>query len=602
MTALHLRMAIALACASLSACGREPATPAAPSGSANASMRFSDVSADSGISFSHHFLDSESGSTYRINPYDHGSGLAIADVDGDGLEDVYFCDFLGPNALYRNLGGLRFEDITARANVAVDRSLSVGAAFGDFDGDGDPDLYVTSYRGGNRLFANRGDGSFDDVTQQAGVGYSGHSNGATWFDCDNDGDLDLYVCNIGGFTKDTVSEEANYAFVGVALPFVQVAATPDNRNAGEADLLYVNQGDGRFIEQAKQRGLDSGEWNGDVAVSDIDIDGDLDLYTSNMFGANHLFENIGAGQFLEITDSALKRTSWGGMGARFFDANGDEWPDLLVVDMHSDMWIKTDGLGLVRAAEKFNTPLGSSVGGGKVIASNEETQAKAVLFGNTFFQGKGGAKFIERSREVGLETWWPWGIAVGDFDNDSHEDLFLPAGMGFPFPYWPNQLLRNEGGHFVDVARVAGIEPPKGGENLSGKTIRGLPMSKSSRAAAVADLDRDGDLDLVVANFNGPPTLLRNDSPARAALRLQLVEKNGRPSFGARVRVVLKGRTIQRELANAGGYLTQSSAILHIGLGTATAVERLEVSYPGAAAPLVIENPKLGEVLRVVRP
>ncbi len=593
---------VALSVALCAACDNAKDPQPSPEQVAATTIRFKDVTAASGISFSHHFLDSENGSTYRVNPYDHGSGVAIADVDGDGREDIYFCDFLGPNALYRNLGGLRFEDITARAGVVVERSLSVGAAFGDCDGDGDPDLYVTSYRGGNRLFANQGDGTFKDVTEKSGVGYVGHSNGTTWFDCDNDGDLDLYLCNIGKFTTETVSQEANYAYQGVALPFAQVAAAPDARNPGEADILYVNQGDGTFRDETAARGINSSEWNGDVAASDIDRDGDMDLYVSNMFGKNHLFENSGGGQFKEITDTSLQRTSWGGMGARFFDANGDEWPDLYVVDMHSDMWTKSETLEQVQAGLKFNTPLGTSVGGGKPISSNEETQSKATLFGNTFFENLGSRKFQERSREAGLETWWPWGIAVGDFDNDGQEDLYLPAGMGFPYPYWPNQLLHNEGGHFVDVAKAAGIEPPLGGVNLPGKAIKGREMTKSSRAAALADFDADGDLDLVVANFNQAPYLLRNDSPKRAALRLQLVEKSGRPSFGARVRVVAGGMIIHRELYNAGGYLTQSSAILHIGLGDSTKVERIDIDYPGGANTFAVDNPPLGEVVRVVRP
>jgi hypothetical protein len=590
-----------LALGLLAACDSKP--PPAPAVQEEPSpIRFTDVTAQSGIDFVHHFLDSESGSTYRINPYDHGSGVAVADVDGDGREDVYFCDFLGPNGLYRNLGEMRFENVTEKAGVALGRSLSVGAAFGDCDGDGDPDLYVTSYRGGNRLFSNRGDGTFEDVTERAGVGYTGHSNGATWFDCDNDGDLDLYLCNIGRFTLDTVSQEAAYAYAGVALPFQQVAGAPDTRNPGEADILYVNRGDGTFADETAARGIVSAEWNGDVAVSDLDRDGDLDLYVSNMFGKNHLFQNRGGGKFAEITDSALGRTSWGGMGSRFFDANGDEWPDLYVVDMHSDMWVRTENLEQVRAGEKFNTPLGTSIAGGKPIAGPEDSGSKFHLFGNTFFENQGSAKFVERSQEVGLETWWPWGIAVGDFDNDGREDLYLPAGMGFPYPYWPNQLLRNEGGRFRDVGAEAGLEPPAGGETLPGRKIAGRALTRSSRAAATADFDGDGDLDVVVANFNAAPYLLRNDSPQQNALRLSLVDRNGRPSFGARVRVQSQGRVVHRELAHGGGYLTQSSAILHVGLGTRTQVERIDIDYPGGSHTFAIENPALGEVVRVVRP
>lgn len=602
MSSLFTRLALLSSCCLWASCDRSSPVPAVVSeGPATTEIRFVDVTAASNIAFSHHFLDGESGSTYRVNPYDHGSGLAIADFDGDGLDDVYFCDFLGPNALYRNVGGMKFEDVTARAGVAVSDKLSVGAAFGDCDGDGDADLYVTTYRGGNVLFANNGDGTFRDVTATAGVGYVGHSNGATWFDCDSDGDLDLYLCNIGRFTTDTVSEEANYAFSGVALPFAQVAAAPDNKNPGEADILYVNRGDGTFADETAARGIASAEWNGDATVSDIDRDGDLDLYTSNMFGANHLFENQGDGRFVEITER-LGRTSWGGMGARFFDGNDDEWPDLYVVDMHSDMWLDPDEIGQVVPEAKFNNALGASVGGGARIDSSEQTQSKATLFGNTFFEGAVQREFRESSSAFGLESWWPWGIAVGDFDNDGHEDLFVSAGMGYPFPYWPNRLLQKQGTRFVDVALPAGVEPPLGGEFLPGRTIRGAAMSKSSRASATADFDGDGDLDLVVANFNGPPYLFENRSPRRPALRLALVETNGRPSFGARVRVAAGGRSIHRELHNAGGYLTQSSAVLHIGLGRAEKVERLEVHYPGAPRPVPIEVPSIDEVLRVVRP
>src|SRR5262249_15780254 len=153
-----------------------------------------------------------------------------------------------------------------------------------------------------------------------------------------------------------------------------------------------------------------------------DLDGDPDLYVSNMFGPNHLYRNTGKGTFEDVTDAALKRTSWGGMGARFFDANGDEWPDLYVVDMHSDMVSIPKNPLDVQEHAKYDTLLSTALVNGqlvaanrKVIASPDETQAKRVLFGNTFFLNKGDGTFEERSAEANLENYWPWGVAAGDF-------------------------------------------------------------------------------------------------------------------------------------------------------------------------------------------
>jgi hypothetical protein len=582
----------------LGAAPPQAAPPSGPSGGP-ALPKFVDVLPQSGVAFRHHFLDSESGSTYHINPYDHGSGVCVVDVDGDGRDDLYFLDFQGTNALYLNRGGFKFEDVTAKAGVAVARAIKVGAAFGDYDKDGDLDLYVTTYRGGNHLFRNQGGATFEDVSAAACVAYRGHSSGATWLDHDVDGDLDLFLCNIGKFTTDAVSKEVEYAYAGESFALDEIVKGVDGRVLGEGCVLYENQGDGTFVDATKKAGLGADEWNGDVAVSDVDLDGDPDLYVSNMFGPNHLFVNRGDGTFEDRTRTALGRTSWGGMGARFLDADGDPWPDLYVVDMHSDMGAIPPKEEDVDEAAKFDTLRALKAPGGKVIASNDETRSKWLLFGNTYFRNRGDGTFSEESAKARLETWWPWGIAVGDFNDDGAEDLFVPSGMGYPFYYWPNRLLVNDGaGRFVESSAKAGLEPPPGGPTLA-LQIRGRACTRSSRAAATGDLDGDGDLDLVVNNFNHEPYLFRNDSPPGRSLRLRLRDRAKSPAFGARVVVTAGDRKISRELQNAQGYLTQSSAVLHVGLGAATKVDQVEVFWPGKKTPQVVAGPALDTVVVV---
>jgi enediyne biosynthesis protein E4 len=162
-------------------------------------FQFTDRVAESGITFKHHIVD-DAGKTYKAAHYDHGTGIAVADVDGDGLLDIYFVSQVGGNQLWKNLGGGKFQDITASAGVAVPGKVSVSASFADIDNDGDPDLYVTTVRGGNTLFENDGRGHFKDISAAAGVGYVGHSSAAVFFDYDKDGRLDLFLVNVGRYT------------------------------------------------------------------------------------------------------------------------------------------------------------------------------------------------------------------------------------------------------------------------------------------------------------------------------------------------------------------------------------------------------------------
>lgn len=563
-------------------------------------VRFVDVLKESGIEFQHHFFRSEQGENYRMNQYDHGSGVLVADVNNDGLMDIYLLDFLGPNALYINRGKFKFEETAKKSGIDLPEDVSVGGAFGDYDNDGDSDLYVTTYHTGNYLFRNRGDGTFEDVSEKAGVAHTGHSSAALWFDYDLDGDLDLYVTNIGAFTTSETSPDAPYARRGINLPLNYIVGNPEADHGGEPDLLFRNNGDGTFSDVTRQSGIDSRQWNGDVTTGDYDADGYPDLYTSNMFGANNLYRNNRNGTFTNVTQQVLGRTSWGAMGALFFDATNDGRPELYVVDMHSDMWTHEDPRGVVDPGVKYDTPRGKMAKGWKVVKNPRETRAKKVLFGNTYFLNQGNNSFVERSEASGLENFWPWGIVAEDFNGDGWVDVFVAAGMGYPFVYWPNLLLTNTGRglRFEESAEAAGIEPPVRGKTIEGFTIKGSPFARSSRAAAAADFDGDGDVDLVTNNFNHEPYLLRNDTPKGHYLQVRLRGKTAnRDGLGARVKVSSGDLVQHRETHSSGGYLTQSSPILHFGLGHRSKVERVEVLWPGSKVAQVELDPEIDTLL-----
>lgn len=574
---------------------------------------FSHVLNESAIRFRHTAIDSETGTTWKLNQYDHGSGVLVADVNNDGRDDIYFLNFVGDNGLWMNRGNGMFEDATQKAGIAMSGVISVGGAFGDFDNDGDQDLYVTSYRGRNRLFRNRGDGTFDDVTTTAGVGYSGHSSSATWFDYDNDGKLDLYLANIGAFTIDTLAEQAGY-YVGFNLPFPDLASNYD-KNRGEKNLLFRNQGNGRFVEVAEKAGVATNGWNGDCAVSDFDGDGFLDLYVTDMFGPNQLYRNRGDGTFEDLTAKTLRRTSWGAIGARFFDANNDGWPDLYVVDMHSDMWMSQSWKGSRARMEeatnkstklfekaKFPTAFGPRPGDKDVRGDFSKIRHPNVIYGNSYFVSQGKGVFQEASDAANLETFWPWAIATGDLDDDGWQDIFVASGMGYPYYYWPNQVFRNRrDGTFEQVAEAWKIEPPPGGRYLD-REIGGTPMVRSSRSAAFLDFDEDGDLDIVVANFNHEPYLIRNNQSSGNHLNVKLVGRSiARDAIGTSVELFASDLHQVQWVTNAAGYLSQSTRTLHFGLGARKSVDRIVIHWKKGKSQ-TIKTPDASRLLVVAEP
>jgi hypothetical protein len=556
---------------------------------------FQDQAEEAGITFRMAFLPGEQGAKFKTNLYDHGCGVAIGDFNGDGLDDIYFVNQLGRNALYQNQGNGKFADVTAAAGVGLGDRVCAAATWADYNNEGRQSLFVTSTRGGNVLFKNLGNGRFKDVTKQAGLSHIGHSQTAVFFDYDNDGYLDLFVTNTAEWTEAELDKSKTYHPGGQDL--TDLAASKIDYN-----ILYHNNRDGTFTDVTAKAGLRGKGWGGDVAVFDYNEDGYLDILVTNMFGASQLYRNNGNGTFTDVTKETLGRTSFGAIGCKTFDFNNDGKLDLLIVDMHSDMWLPPRGYPVLEEmAREHPDQKYPDVWGPwrqydpKAFAEREQQwrdmfhiRYQDVIFGNTLFRNRGGGKFEEVSDRAGMETFWPWGIATGDFDNDGYEDVFLASGMGYPYFYWPNALMMNNGdGTFTDRARTAGIEPPRRGIYLP-EPIGGEPAARSSRAAATADFDGDGRLEIVTNNFNDRPYYFKNRFPRKNYVAFRLhgsrsrrhPRGSNRDAIGALVRIYVGKQIMVRQVQAAGGYLSQSSKTVHFGLGDRKHIDRVVIRWP----------------------
>ena len=570
-------------------------------------FQFADRVKESGITFVNRIVD-DAGLYYKPIHYDHGNGVAVADVDGDGLPDVYFTSQLGGNELWKNLGGGKFRNITKEAGVALAGRVSVTASFADIDNDGDQDLFVTTVRGGNVLFENDGHGHFRDISKEAGVDHVGHSSGAVFFDFDRDGLLDLYVCNVGQYTTD---RKRNGAFVGTADGF----SGHLHPERSEAAILYKNLGHNRFKDVTAAMGLGNAGWSGDASVADLNGDGFPDLYALNMQGSDHYYENQGGRRFVDKTARLFPRTSWGSMGIKFFDYDNDGRPDLLVTDMHSDM---SQTVGPER--EKLKSEM-------KWTADFLQGDASKFIFGNSFFHNLGASKMEEISDRLGVENYWPWGPSVGDVNADGWQDVFIASSMNYPFRYGINSLLlNNRGSKFLDSEFIVGIEPRRGGrthtpwfevdcssspdssskgcQGRKGKVTVMAPLG--SRSSVMFDLDQDGDLDIVTNDFNSEPQVLISNLAQRHAVHWLAVALLGttsnRNGLGAVVRVSAGGRMLTQWNDGKSGYLSQSVLPLYFGLGDATKIDRVEVDWPSGLKQTITTGLSPNTTLRVTEP
>lgn len=569
---------------------------------------FTDRWEESGIRFEHRAVD-DGAKDYKAVHYDHGNGLAAADVDGDGRLDLYFVNQLGASQLWRNLGRGKFEDITATAGVALADKVCVAASFADIDNDGKPDLFVTTVRMGNVLFKNLGGGKFKDITAESGITVkrAAHSSGAVFFDFNKDGLLDLFVANVGVYTRNEKGRGGFYLGRSDAFQGWQFAAR------SEQSILYQNLGGGTFEDVSRKMGLEHKGWSGDATFCDLNQDGYPDLYVPSMSGDDKFYENDRGQRFVEKTAAYFPKTPWGAMGVKFFDYNLDGLMDLYVTDMHSDMTsgqIKAGDQDFSPRFEKQKSDVWCSVEWSPAALQG----ATNNILGNAFYQNQGQGKFVEVSAKVGAETYWPWGVSVADLNADGYEDIFVTAGMGYPLRYAINSLLLNESGQrFVDSEFVLGVEPRQGNRiekefftlDCSGDDKRhplcqgksgivSVTGTTSSRSSVAFDLDDDGDLDLVTNEWNDRPQVLVSNLSEKKPihhLKLKLVGTvSNRDGLGATVKVQCGPKTYTRFHDGKSGYLAQSSMPLYFGLDAAAKVDRIEVLWASGKKQLLTEK------------
>lgn len=565
--------------------------------SPTADRLFAAVTAEaSGLEFANNITESDS-LNYFTYPYLFlGGGVAAADFDGDGLTDLFFTGNMVDNRLYRNLGGLRFEDVTPLSGTAGGGRWAMGATITDINADGLPDIYVcvSGPEGSdrrNQLFINTGNFSFDEQAARYGLDDASPSVQATAFDYDGDGLQDLFV--------------ANYPNVPVSRGNAFYAGKMKENKPEDAAHLYRNSGNGQYEEvgdgaRVQRFGLTLG-----LLARDLNGDERTDLYLSNDFNVpDYLYLNRGEGRFTERMAEAMPHTSMFGMGVDGGDPNGDGLADLFQLDMTpADYKRARTNMATMRPASFF-----------AAVEMGLHYQYMQNSFQLNAGTDTGGTPhFTDISRLTGTATTdWSWGVLFADLDNDGREDLYITNGMKRDVndndanaAFADDSFFsKPEDRDYRDLPSepVANFAFRNDGElgftNM--QETWGLNQAGFSNGFVAADLDNDGDLDLAVNNLDAPVTLLENTSNANY-LTLHLRGGAQNPfALNAKVELTAGGRKQFRELTLTRGYLSSQPRELHFGLGTTGTVDSLVVRWPGGLTS-VLTNVAANQLLTIDR-
>jgi len=522
-----------------------------------------------------------------------GAGVCVGDCDRDGWPDIYITDYDRGNRLYRNLGNWHFTNVTERAGVGGIGRWCTGATFADVDNDGDLDLFVCVFNAPNLLYVNQGDGTFKDQAPACGLDFAGASVMIAFCDYDLDGLLDAYLVthrlnvapghNLPRSSQEMINrgviQVTRAGQISVDPRYQELFATLDKGNgrseliiAGQQDYLYHNNGNGTFSVSnttARVSGRDIG-----LAATwwDFNEDGLPDLYVSNDYrGPDRLYRNDGHGLFTEVAGGSLPHVPWSSMGADVADINNDGHLDLLAAEMAGSTHYRRQ-ISMINL-EKDRWFL--------------ETAFPRQYPRNAVYLGTGTDRVMEVAYLTGLaNTDWTWSPKFADVDNDGWIDLFLTTGMSRDFVNNDLIAVRRERGaswRNAAVLRQANLVF----RNLGDLQFRnagpewGLDQVSASYGAAFADLDRDGDLDLIVANFGERVSAYRNTGSEghRVLIRLRGTRSNAW-GIGTTATIATPSGTQTRGLALASGFASSNEPLLHFGLGPHSKIDRLTLSWP----------------------
>ena len=559
---------------------------------------FKDVTTKAGIHFVHsRGPRSLEETSHGLYPEDVGSGASFADFDNDGDLDLYIVNNPGPfnteiakfspgNVFYRNNGDGTFTDATTEASVG-DQGFGMGAVSGDYDNDGDLDLYVTNY-GPNILYRNNGDGTFTDVTTAAGVGDQRWSTGATFGDYDNDGDLDLYVPNYLDYDLSKL-EAAKQKSLQYG-QYVPSALNPVVFNPQD-NALYRNNGDGTFTDVTNNIGVEAhGGRSFQALFTDLDLDGDLDLYVANDLSPNTLYRNDGNGMFTDVSNQSWAADVRGSMGLAAGDYDNDGDLDLFMSHwmdqenaIYRNLWREEGEISRTSPSQVIPVPdsawrfknANPKDWGEEGKSQMDRVSMPSVSDG----QSARSIRFVDEaySASLGEESldYVGWGTELFDYDLDGYLDIFIANGHTFPYlnqrerliPQ-EDQLFRNNGdGIFADVTESAGITT--------------LPR-QVGRGATFGDYDNDGDVDVFIVNNHGLGVLLRNEGGNRNNwLHVKLIGTTGnRDAIGAKIWLNTSDLTQFREIHAGSSFLSCNSLTAEFGLGSRKAINSLVVVWP----------------------